>query len=114
MSFNEEELRKIEDATSGWFKKSARTAISQAISTLRPRIESAKQLPDKQRQVAFKQLVNDAAAARHRALQSGANTHGHPEWATAAACESWLHELAGGTEESISRVETIIDRLERR
>ena len=50
MSFNEDELRKIENATSGWFKKSARAAISQAISALRPKIENVKQMQDEQRQ----------------------------------------------------------------
>jgi hypothetical protein len=49
MSFNEEELRKTENATSGWFKKSARSAISQVLSALQSRIEGAKQLPDEQR-----------------------------------------------------------------
>ena len=113
-SFNEEELRKIEDATSGWFKKSARKAIARAISELLPRIEDAKKLPDTQRQAALKQLVNEATAARHRALQSGASSHGHPDWVAAAACERWLHELFGGTADSIARVESLIDRLERR
>ena len=114
MSFNEDELRKIEDATSGWFKKSARVAISQAISMLRPSIENVKQLPDEQRQAELKQLVNEATEARHRALQHGANSYGHPEWAATATCESWLHELVGGNEESIARVEAIVSRLERR
>ena len=114
MGFNEEELRKIEDATSGWFKKSARTAIAQAISALRPRIESAKQLPEPQRQAVLKQLVNEATAARHRAMQSGANSYGHSDWAAAAACESWLHELVGGTADGIARVEGLIDKLARR
>ena len=112
MSFNEEELRKIEKATSGWFKKSARTAIFQSISALRPKIENAKQLPEEQRNTVLKRLVNEATSARHRALQKGANSHGHPEWAAAAVCESWLHELVGGTTDSIARVEALIDRLE--
>jgi len=114
MSFNEEELRKIENATSGWFKKSARTAISQSIASMRPGIENTKQLPGEQRNSALKQLVNEATAARHRALQRGANSYGHPEWAAAAAYESWLHELIGGTTDSIARVEALIDKLERR
>jgi|TARA_B100001971_G_scaffold208844_1_gene231377 hypothetical protein len=114
MSFNEDELRKIENATSGWFKKSARAAISQAISALRPKIENVKQMQDEQRQDGLKQLVYEATEARHKALQTGANSHGHSEWAAAAVCESWLHELVGGTEDSIARVEAAIDRLERR
>lgn len=114
MSFNEEELKKIENATSGWFKKSARLEISQAISEWRPRIETAKQLPEDQRDAALKQLVNEATEARHRALQKGANSHGHPEWAATATCESWLRDWIGGTADSIARVEVLIGGLERR
>ncbi|MEI6258747.1 MAG: hypothetical protein WCR46_02410 [Deltaproteobacteria bacterium] len=114
MSFYEEDLKKIEDATSGWFKKSARNAIAQAISALRPRIENAKKLPEPQRQAELKQLTNEATAARHRALQFGANSYCHPDWAAASACESWLKELDGGTADGIARVERLIDRLERR
>lgn len=114
MSFNEEELKKIENATSGWFKKSARNAIAKAISSLRQRIENAKKLPEPQRLEALKQLVNEATAARHRALQSGANSYGHSVWAAAAACESWLHELVGGCADGIARVECLIDKLEQR
>ena len=62
----------------------------------------------------LKQLVNEATSARHSALQKGAQSHGHPLWASAAVCESWLHELVGGTEDSVFRVEAIIDRLEHR
>lgn len=114
MSFNENELRKIESATSGWLKKKARAAITQSIHAWRPKIEKAKILPEAQRIDELKRLVNEATAARQRALQSGANSHGHPEWAAAAVCESWLHELLGGTAESIARVEILIDKLERR
>ncbi len=114
MSFNEDELRKIESATSGWLKKKARTEITHSIDARRPIIEKAKALTGEQRQVELKRLVNEATAARHRALRNGANSFGHPEWAAAAVCESWLHELLVGSAESISRVEILIDKLERR
>lgn len=114
MSFNEDELRKIENATSGWLKKKARAEITRSIRSWRPRIEKAKTLPDVQRKDELKLLVNEATAARQRALKNGANSYGHPEWAAAAVCESWLHELLGGSGESIARVETLIDKLERR
>ena len=114
MSFNEEELRKIEDATSDSSKKSAQKAITRAIAALRPKIEKAKGLPETQRQTTLNHLINKATAARHSALQSGASSDDHPAWAAAAVCESWLHELAGGTEDSIARVESLIDRLEQR
>ena len=114
MSFNEDELRKIDNATSGWMKKKARTKITQYIRSWRPRIEKAQKLPDGERQDELKRLVNEATTLRHQALQNGANSHGHPEWAAAAVCESWLHELVGGTAESIDRVESLIDKLENR
>jgi len=47
-------------------------------------------------------------------VQKGATSYGHKEWAAAAVCESWVHELATGTEDSIFRIEAIIARLERR
>ena len=81
---------------------------------LRPRIEKTKTLPDSQKQDELKRLVDEATAARHRAIHYGANSHGDPDWAAAAVCESWLHELLGGSAESIARVETLIDKLERR
>ncbi|KAF5433498.1 hypothetical protein C5S39_01565 [Candidatus Methanophagaceae archaeon] len=113
MSFTEEELIKIRKATSGWFKKSARTAIAHSLLALKPKIDSAKKLDETERQAAFKKLMNEATAARQHALQSGANSYGHPQWAAAAACESWLHELVGGTPGSIARVEALIEGLSR-
>lgn len=114
MSFNEEELRKIETATSGWLKKKARAAITQSIREWRPVIHKANLLPQAQRLNELKHLANKATEYRQCALQNGANSHGHPEWAAAAVCESWIHELIVGSPESIARVQTMIDKLEHR
>ncbi len=111
MGFNEEELLKIRKATSGPFKKKARKAIAQTLLAMRPRIEAAKKLDGDERKEALKILVNEATDARHLALQLGANSHGHPQWAAAAACESWLHELILGTPDSIVKIEQIISHL---
>ena len=111
MTFNEQELLKIAQATSGMFKRTARRAVSQALKTMTPKIEAAKALSDDERETAIKSLVNQATEARHRALQRGANSYSHPEWAAAAACESWLHELAGGTKEGLAAVERVIVKL---
>ncbi len=111
MGFNEEELQKIKKATSGLFKKSARITVAQGLLAIKSKIDVAKQLNDIERQNALKLLVNEATAARHKALRSGANSYGHPKWASAAACESWLHELVGGTPESIAQVERLIEEL---
>lgn len=112
MSFNENELLKIENATSGWLKKRARAEIARSIRSWRPRIERAKSLPEAQRQDELNRLVNEATSARRRALKNGANFYGHPEWAAAAVCESWLHELIGGSSGSVSQVEALIYRME--
>lgn len=114
MSFNEEELKKIEQATTASSKQSARNAIAQAISEIRPKIENAKKLSEKQKKETLKKLVNKATAARHKALKDGANSYGHAKWAAAATCESWLHELLSGTSESITRIENLINKLEER
>jgi len=114
MSFNEEELLKIEKATSGILKKKARTFISNALSSLRPHVNKAVAKEEPEREEMLKALVNQATGLRQEAVRQGARSHSSPEWAAAAACESWLHELLLGNKEHISCVETIIRRLEQR
>ncbi len=111
MGFNEEHLLKIEKATSGLFKKKARKAVAQALLAMSPRIEAAKKLHGDERKETLKILLNEATAARHLSLHLGANSHGHPQWAAAAACESWLHELLSGTPESIMKIERLVAKL---
>lgn len=113
MTFNEEELLKIQKATSGWFKKRTRNAISEAISRYSPEIDAAKKLSEEERKKSLMMLVNLATGERHAALQSGANSYAHVDWAAAAVIESWLHELLNGRPDSISRVETIIQELQK-
>ena len=111
MSFNEEELIKIKKATSGFFKKSARATIVDSLSSINKKIILAKNMDESDKKAALLKLMNEATEKRQRVLQSGANSYGHPEWAAAAACESWLQELFGGTPESIERVEVLIKEL---
>lgn len=114
MSFNEEELSKIEKSTSGFFKKKARTFISNALSSLRPYIDEAMAKEEPERREMLKALVSHATGLRQEAVLQGARSDSHPEWAAAASCESWLLELLLGDKTSISRVENIIRRLEQR
>ena len=114
MSFNEDELVKIKKKTSGWFKSNARTHISKAIEVYKPKIEAAKSLPETERKKALIALVNQATNERNAALQSGANSYSNPSWAAAATIESWLHELIGGKEHEIIKVENIINELHSR
>jgi len=113
-NFNEKELLKIKQAISGLHNEEARKTVAQALLVMKPLIDDAKKLNDKERKEALKILVNEATDARHAALQSGGRSYGHPQWAAAAACESWLHELFSGTPESILKVEQLIVQLSNR
>jgi hypothetical protein len=110
-SFNEEELLKIERATSGFFKGKARSMIGAALRDLRPNVEAAKRLHGNARSEALRGLVNQATASRHRALSGGANGYGHPAWASASACESWLQSLALDSDIDVAAVEIVVGRL---
>lgn len=114
MGFNEQELLKIYEATSGLFKKRARKGIAQALQDIKPKIEAAKKLSDVEKRNNLMLLANKAKSARHQALRQGANSYGHPQWAAAASCESWLHELIRGDPEGIRRVEELIQLLSNR
>lgn len=111
MSFNEDELEKIKKATSGLFKKSARTAIKVSLEKTKSDILAAKNLnPDKYRTALIK-LMEEATRVRRQAVAYGATSHGDKNWAAAAASETWLQELVRGTSESIDRVERMIGEL---
>jgi hypothetical protein len=114
MEFNEEELLQIEKATSGLFRRKARRFIANAISSLRPHIDLAKSKSGVEREEILKVLLNQATGLRQEAVRQGASSCNDPGWAATATCESWLHELLSGTPSSISSVEQIVDRLERR
>ena len=111
MSHNVNELNKIKDKTSGWFKGKSRSAIADSIGTYKPKIESAKSLDAAEQNKALIALVNQATNDRHAALRSGANSYGNPKWAAAATIESWLFELISGDSQDIKNVEIIINEL---
>lgn len=114
MSFNEDELRKIKNKTSGFFKGKARYAISRTISSYKSKIDAANSLTEAEREQALAALLNQATEARKTALKGGANSYGDPAWAAAATVESWLHALIGGDPQSIEKVETLIEELHAR
>ena len=114
MNFNELELLKVKEETTGWFKRSARKAVSRAIKLLRPRLEQAIRLPEPQRQMALNKLIGEASAARYRATESGATPYRHPKWAAAAVCENWLQGVASGNGKKIARIERVVYDLENR
>ena len=50
MNFNEEELLKINKATSGLFKKKAQNAVAQALLIVKSRIDTANKFDEPKRQ----------------------------------------------------------------
>lgn len=111
MNFNFDELQKIKKATSGFFKGKARKAVAESLTELKPSVELLKQLDGSEQKSKLTQLVKAATAARQNALHAGANGYGDTNWAAAAACESWLHDLANGTPESNAAVENLVLEL---
>jgi 23S rRNA maturation mini-RNase III len=111
MSFHADELRKIQTATSGIFKGRARAAISTALQELKPKIDAVKRLQGEAQAAALRELMNEATAARQEAMRRGAHSYGHPSWAAAAACESWIQALAMEDPEDLPGVESLIAEL---
>lgn len=112
MSFHEDELLKIKKATSGFFKKSARKTISDKLSRFKPKIDAAMKLDEDEKIQELTQLMNEATAERQQALREGARNHGHPKWAAAAACESWIQALHPATKgENPARIGQLINEL---
>ncbi|WP_158683975.1 hypothetical protein [Pseudoalteromonas sp. T1lg10] len=96
MNSNLEEIVKIEKATDGLFKKSARIAISQMLARLVPKVLLASALTDKESKVMLLDLANTYQDLRHQAFESGARNSSHPLWASAAVCESWVQAMLVG------------------
>jgi hypothetical protein len=108
MNFNAQELVSIKQATSGMFKGGARKQIAQSLQKLAAyldHIESSQ--PQDHRQELIK-LLNSFTEMRQEALRRGAKGYSDPNWASAAACESWLQELLTGDERGVQEVERLI------
>jgi hypothetical protein len=111
MSFNEEELIKIRDASSGLFKRGARKKIASSLRIASKKLAEIDSLEPEEKREEMIQLLNFFTASRQLAVQQGARGHGHAAWAAAAACESWLQELLNGSPDSTPRVESLIEEL---
>ena len=111
MSFHEEELVKIKNATSGFFKRSARMEIAASLRLLARKLEEILTLEEKVKQQELIKILSIYTTLRHLALETGANGYGHWEWASASACELWVQEILFGDESSIKRVEAIVYEL---
>jgi hypothetical protein len=116
MSFHEDELLKIKKSISGFFRGSARQAVSLALVNTKTRIDDVKRLEPSMRRDALDVLLQEAKDMRQRAVAGGASSYSDPRWAAAAATESWLAVLVQNEDGQIddasrARVEQIATQL---
>jgi len=86
-SHAEYELTKIATATAG--NRRARQRIRDDLLAAEAIIDRAMTGDPQRRRAILTQALQSATAARQAALRSGARDFGHPEWAAAAAAETW-------------------------
>ena len=116
MDFNESQLINIKKDISGMFKKSARKTVALQLGIFKARIKEIESLPKSEKRGKSLDLLNEAQAMRHNALRQGARSGSHPNWAAAAACESWaaalLHRQSGVIDDAtLSRIDELINDL---
>lgn len=111
MSRNEGDLLRIEEATSGFFKRSTRVLIAETLSDMKVLLKQYDQEDANTREAKLKEFLAFTMSRRQIAVQAGAKSEGDKSWAVAAACESWLQSILMDSPEDSKRVETIIDRL---
>ena len=103
-SFDIDQLKKIKKATSGFFKKKAREKIAASLIRMKKEVDDIYKLYPlknlkltKDHHKEFLELKNKYTSKRQNAFNyMGASSFSHPEWAAAAACESWANLVLGG------------------
>ena len=65
----------------------------------RAKIHSLDNVSEEERDKALTQLMHEYQEQRHQALQAGASGFGDPSWASAAACEGWIHVQSMGEDD---------------
>jgi len=113
IGFDESDLIKIKEATSGIFKRSARRTVSHDLMELNRRIKSIESLPNSEQREKLLALQYQAQIRRHAALQQGATSYGHPNWAAAAVCETWVtiliqHQSGTIDDSTFSRIHDLV------
>ncbi|MGI9392003.1 MAG: hypothetical protein ACR2N8_00480 [Parvibaculales bacterium] len=103
-----DELRKIQKAIRK--NSNTKTLVSNALKELSKELSKLDKNSDSYKD-AIKDLMNREQERRHKALRDGASSDSHPEWAAAAACESWVQTLWLGDKAEIEKVEAIIQEL---
>ena len=111
MSFHVDELLKIKEASSGFFKRKARYAISNHLAACKLKLQALEDASDEQRTNSLKKLMNEYTDQRHQALQNGASGYGDPMWGAASACEGWIHVLIFGEPWEIREYSLMVDKL---
>ncbi|MEO1860672.1 MAG: hypothetical protein ABGZ19_12300 [Verrucomicrobiales bacterium] len=105
---NISELQKIGKAIKGIFKGKARRVVEESLNALKVEVFHANSMNEEDRSAELKRLLTIAGQQRQAAVAKGANSFGHPEWAAAAACESWLFSLIMDTPEELDIVEMYV------
>lgn len=112
MGFHSQELERIKKATSGIFKKKARERIAYTLLRLSMHLEVVGKRSDQEIESEIKKLVNAFGSARQLALSNGAKGYGDPDWAEAAACESWVQAMMTGVDEQeMAKVNQLVHEL---
>ena len=106
-----DELRTIRDATSGLFKGKARKRIAESLKELFFELNKCRKLPPESQQPELMRLMNHWTAMRQAALARGANGYGDPDWAAAAACETWVQATVALEGPPLAEVEDLIREL---
>lgn len=111
MGFNEEELIRIRDATSGFFKRKARKQIALDLLIVDSKVSLAATGNEDSFRGDIINLLNEYTARRKYFFSIGARSYGHPEWAAAAACETYLQSIIEGNQDNLSRVYALVQQL---
>ena len=106
-----EELRKIKNATDGWFKGKARKRIRESLQEAFVEINASKKMEPGEQREELVRIVNKWTGRRQSALAMGASGYSDPEWAAAAACESWALSIMGYEGADLIEVEELIREL---
>ena len=106
-----DELRKIRDATSGWFKGNARVRIKECLTELFKDLNNARSLEGEAQQSELRRFMNYWTEKRQHAVAMGARGYGDAEWAAAAACETWVQATATSEGPPLAEVENLVREL---
>lgn len=106
-----DELRKIRDATNGFFKGKARKRIKESLQELFSAMNASRSLEPEPQKEELIRLMNLWTSKRQDALDQGARGYGDADWAAAAACESWVQATLSMEGPDLVEVEDLVREL---